>query len=88
MWKFQKARQVWLLRWMFRPDLLRKHDFKLMLQYIVALKGGARERTLRRAEDIVKAGSDGSTELLEKANKIANKRARKVVKVLIAKAPE
>ena len=83
-WKFQKARQVWLLRWMYRGDILAKADFKVLLEYMVDLKGGARDRALEKARALAKEGEaeEDSDKVVEKANKITFKRARKVVKTL------
>ena len=32
-WKFKKARQMWLLRWMYRADIVNKATFKVVGRY-------------------------------------------------------
>ena len=61
-WKFQKIRQSFLLKYTFNPFRLPKPDFKNFLEYIVALKGAARDRLLEEARAIVEGRSSKSEE--------------------------
>ena len=61
-WKFQKIRQSFLLKYTFNPFRLPKPDFKIFLEYIVALKGAARDRLLEEARAIVEGRSSKSDE--------------------------
>lgn len=52
-WKFNKATQAWLLRHAYDPDLVEKDTFKLLLRYVIGLRGAARERLRTEAGAII-----------------------------------
>ncbi|GBB97974.1 hypothetical protein RclHR1_03110006 [Rhizophagus clarus] len=88
-WKFQKTRQIWLLKNAYNEDLLSEDFFKLFLDYIAELLGQSRDRTLEIAQDIInKLGSeqkdDGTTDQIDEKRKeqIKLNRAKAIVRVL------
>ncbi|PKK78242.1 hypothetical protein RhiirC2_770461 [Rhizophagus irregularis] len=52
-WKFQKIRQIWLLKNAYSEDLLSEDFFELFLDYIAELLGQSRDRTLEMAQDMI-----------------------------------
>lgn len=51
-WKFRKAKQSWLLRWMYHPKQVNKAMFTLLLPYLTGLKGAGRDRTYEKAVEV------------------------------------
>ncbi|XP_055349554.1 uncharacterized protein C7orf50 homolog [Paramacrobiotus metropolitanus] len=52
-WKFQKVRQIWLLRNWKNSELLPDDDFTIFLEYIAPLQGGNRNKTAEEAKAVV-----------------------------------
>ncbi|CAG8630564.1 11498_t:CDS:2 [Acaulospora morrowiae] len=52
-WKFQKLRQIWLLKHVYDRDMFPDDFFKIFLDYIADLAGHARESTSKEAQAIV-----------------------------------
>ncbi|KAI9278999.1 hypothetical protein BDA99DRAFT_554592 [Phascolomyces articulosus] len=50
-WKFKKMSQVWCLQHMYDENVMKEDDFKIMLDYMKDMKGQARTKTLREAQD-------------------------------------
>ncbi|KAJ7403615.1 hypothetical protein WISP_150002 [Willisornis vidua] len=72
-WKFQKTRQTWLLLHMYDKEKVPDKYFTILLDYLQGLQGGAREKTVQKAEAFMKEfdGSDGEDpNLLEKCERI------------------
>ena len=53
LWRFQKVRQVWLLKNIYNSELVTDETFDIFINYIAPLKGAARELTLKQAEDVL-----------------------------------
>jgi len=94
-WRFKKAKQVWVLRWMYRADVVNKSLFSIVLEYLTGMQGTARERVLRAAQDIVEEGEPAKTSedttakeenkeqtLAQKLHRRRLKRALQIAKVL------
>ncbi|XP_014107886.1 PREDICTED: uncharacterized protein C7orf50 homolog [Pseudopodoces humilis] len=72
-WKFQKTRQTWLLLHMYDKEKVPDKYFPILLDYLQGLQGGARDKTVQKAEAFMKEfdGSDGEDpNLLEKCERI------------------
>ncbi|RMC17675.1 hypothetical protein DUI87_05339 [Hirundo rustica rustica] len=72
-WKFQKTRQTWLLLHMYDKEKVPDKYFTILLDYLQGLQGGARDKTVQKAEAFMKEfdGSDGKDpNLLEKCERI------------------
>eukprot|EP00743_Colponemidia_sp_Colp-15_P001970 GILK01002143.1.p1 GENE.GILK01002143.1~~GILK01002143.1.p1 ORF type:complete len:251 (-),score=71.65 GILK01002143.1:309-1022(-) len=52
-WKFQKSKQVWLLKHMYDDQLVPAKHFSILVKYLEHLKGNSRDQTLREAKQIV-----------------------------------
>ncbi|RIA83836.1 hypothetical protein C1645_445084 [Glomus cerebriforme] len=52
-WKFQKTRQIWLLKNAYNEELLSEDFFNIFLEYIAELLGHSRNRTFKIARDVV-----------------------------------
>lgn len=76
-WKFQKVRQVWLLKHMYNQDQVSDDDFEILLLYLDGLKGKSREVTVKQAEDIMEKDEDN-----EGTEHVKTERARKIVQLL------
>ncbi|CAG8646692.1 16637_t:CDS:2 [Funneliformis mosseae] len=95
-WKFQKVRQIWLLKNAYNEDLFSDEFFKVFLEYIAELSGKSRHTTLKMAQDIVnkfESEADGTIGEQEGDEKVDQKdvkrneqiklnRAKAVVRVL------
>ncbi|KAJ3232016.1 hypothetical protein HDU81_003343 [Chytriomyces hyalinus] len=56
-WKFQKARQLWVLRHLLDTDNIAPNDFTIAVKYCKELPAGtARTMTLERAQQVVAEG--------------------------------
>ncbi|XP_043944856.1 uncharacterized protein C7orf50 homolog [Protopterus annectens] len=53
-WKFQKARQTWLLQHMYDTDKVPDEYFPVLLEYLEGLRGHARNTTVQKAEEIMR----------------------------------
>ncbi|XP_065114849.1 protein cholesin [Paramisgurnus dabryanus] len=63
-WRFQKTRQTWLLQHMYDSVKVPDSYFEVLLSYLEGLQGAAREKSLQKAEAIVRwegQGDDGDT---------------------------
>ncbi|XP_023792555.1 uncharacterized protein C7orf50 homolog isoform X1 [Cyanistes caeruleus] len=72
-WKFQKTRQTWLLLHMYDKEKVPDKYFPILLDYLQGLQGGARDKTVQKAEAFMKEfdSSDGEDpNLLEKCERI------------------
>ncbi|XP_017922806.1 uncharacterized protein C7orf50 homolog isoform X2 [Manacus vitellinus] len=72
-WKFQKARQTWLLLHMYDKEKVPDKYFTILLDYLQGLQGGARDKTVEKAEAFMKEfdGSDGEApNVLEKCERV------------------
>ncbi|XP_027539232.1 uncharacterized protein C7orf50 homolog isoform X3 [Neopelma chrysocephalum] len=72
-WKFQKTRQTWLLLHMYDKEKVPDKYFTILLDYLQGLQGGARDKTVEKAEAFMKEfdGSDGEDpNVLEKCERI------------------
>ncbi|KAG0232311.1 hypothetical protein BGW42_008277 [Actinomortierella wolfii] len=61
-WKFQKLRQVWLLKHMYDDKELPDTHWPIFLEYIKDLKGAARTATIEEAQKIVDAPDESDSE--------------------------
>ncbi|CAK4996592.1 unnamed protein product [Aphanomyces euteiches] len=78
-WRFKKAKQVWILRWMYRADVVNKALFAIVLEYLGGMQGTARERVLRDAQQIVEA-LDEMEKIDEKDQTLQQKLERRKLK--------
>ncbi|XP_027734020.1 uncharacterized protein C7orf50 homolog isoform X1 [Empidonax traillii] len=72
-WKFQKTRQTWLLLHMYDKEKVPDKYFTILLDYLQGLQGGARDKTVQKAEAFMKEfdGSDGKDpNVLEKCERV------------------
>ncbi|RHY31507.1 hypothetical protein DYB32_003432, partial [Aphanomyces invadans] len=87
-WRFKKAKQVWILRWMYRADVVNKALFTIVLEYLEGMQGTARERVLRDAQQVVEELSklekvdEKDQTLQQKLERRKLKRAFQVAKIL------
>ncbi|KAF0694350.1 Aste57867_14761 [Aphanomyces stellatus] len=87
-WRFKKAKQVWVLRWMYRADVVNKALFTIVLEYLGGMQGVSRERVLREAQEIVETiGNQDKVDekdqtLQQKLERRKLKRAFQIAKVL------
>ncbi|XP_069839982.1 protein cholesin isoform X2 [Dendropsophus ebraccatus] len=79
-WKFQKARQTWLLMNMYDAEKVPAEHFKKLLPYLVGLKGSARETTIKKAEEYMKEYDNRETE--EESDEQRTERIREVLQLL------
>lgn len=82
-WSFQKVRQIWVLRNWKDADKMSDDDFEILLEYVVALKGGSRVKTLEEAKKVVE--NYESTETYGEQDELrrrVNDRATQMVNVL------
>ncbi|KAJ6655964.1 hypothetical protein lerEdw1_004549 [Lerista edwardsae] len=80
-WKFQKARQTWLLLHMYDQDKVPDEYFSVLLRYLEGLQGSARTVTVQKAEAFMqKYDSPGAEDpaLAERCERI-----RKVLQLLL-----
>ncbi|KAA0705035.1 hypothetical protein E1301_Tti017822 [Triplophysa tibetana] len=61
-WKFQKTRQTWLLQNMFDRVKVPDSYFGVLLAYLEGLRGSAKEKTLQKAEALVRWEGQGEGE--------------------------
>ncbi|RHZ89186.1 hypothetical protein Glove_18g101 [Diversispora epigaea] len=52
-WKFQKIRQIWLLKHVYDKNMFPDEFFQIFLEYITDMTGHARESTLKEAQNII-----------------------------------
>ncbi|TPX71777.1 hypothetical protein SpCBS45565_g00855 [Spizellomyces sp. 'palustris'] len=71
-WKFQKVRQVWILRNLWYTHQLNDEAFALALQYIKDLSHKAREETIDEAKEIIRL-TDPKATIPKKGEQIGNK---------------
>ncbi|XP_066497002.1 uncharacterized protein C7orf50 homolog [Tiliqua scincoides] len=79
-WKFQKARQTWLLLHMYDKVKVPDKYFSILLRYLEGLQGSARHMTVQKAEDFMQKCDGLETEdpaLVEKCERV-----RKVLQLL------
>ena len=55
-WKFQKLRQVFLLRYIYDADVIGKEEFEMLLSYLEGLEGRARANVLEEAKKLLDEG--------------------------------
>ncbi|XP_074642879.1 cholesin-like [Tubulanus polymorphus] len=82
-WHFKKTRQVWLLRNLYDSDKISDKHFQSLLEYMVDMKGKARESTIEQAEKMIETDppsdseAEGSDKLKEKSD-----RAKQILQML------
>lgn len=81
-WKFQKGRQIWLLKHMYNKEKMLDSDFEILLQYLATMKGSARDRTLQQAESLIKKYDEDESKTDGKDTQLYT-RAREVVQLLV-----
>ncbi|EQC29636.1 hypothetical protein SDRG_12640 [Saprolegnia diclina VS20] len=79
-WRFKKAKQVWILRWMYRADVVNKALFTIVLEYLGGMQGTARDRVLREAQDVVDATKDDGEKVPEAEQTLEQKLLRRKLK--------
>ncbi|OQR92481.1 hypothetical protein ACHHYP_03672 [Achlya hypogyna] len=80
-WRFKKAKQVWILRWMYRADVVNKALFTIVLEYLGGMQGTARTRVWREAQDVIDAATkDGEDKVPEAEQTLEQKLARRKLK--------
>ncbi|XP_076345335.1 uncharacterized protein LOC143244478 isoform X2 [Tachypleus tridentatus] len=52
-WSFKKIQQIWLLKNLYQMEQISDDDFDILLEYLVGLKGAARDRLVREAEKFI-----------------------------------
>jgi len=68
-WKFNKARQTWLLQNMFDTEAVDDESFAILLDYLQPLKGQARSETIKQSEAKVNE-TDAEFLVMERARMI------------------
>jgi len=68
-WKFNKARQTWLLQNMFNTEAVDDESFAILLDYLRPLKGQARSETIKQSEAKVNE-TDAEFLVMERARMI------------------
>eukprot|EP01130_Rhizamoeba_saxonica_P011043 TRINITY_DN4572_c0_g1_i1.p1 TRINITY_DN4572_c0_g1~~TRINITY_DN4572_c0_g1_i1.p1 ORF type:complete len:129 (+),score=29.41 TRINITY_DN4572_c0_g1_i1:109-495(+) len=83
-WKFQKVRQVWLLKNLYNVELITKKHFRYLLQYIDGLRGNWRQILIDQAESFIEEYNDdlNSLDSEDETTEIKYKRCKKVRKKL------
>jgi len=70
-WKFQKHRQIWLLRHMYDVQKITEKKFRWLLAYLADSKGKSREKTIDDAKTYLDNKSNAvNTEQLDRARRI------------------
>merc|ERR1711935_585237 len=64
-WKFQKSKQVWLLRNMFHLENVPAKHFKIMVNYIESIKGQGRKAVIEQCRQMLGDKSKMSYDPLE-----------------------
>ena len=64
-WKFQKSKQVWLLRNMFHLENVPAKHFKIMINYIDSIKGQGRKAVIEQCRQMLGDKSKMSWDPLE-----------------------
>ncbi|CAL8093763.1 unnamed protein product [Orchesella dallaii] len=81
-WKFEKLKQTCLLKYCLNTDLIDDTRFETLLEYIVSIKGAARQATLTEMQSVVTkfevAGGNASTEITD----VMYDRARQIIQML------
>ncbi|XP_067942493.1 uncharacterized protein C7orf50 homolog [Watersipora subatra] len=77
-WKFSKVRQTWLLRHWSNTEILDDERFAVLLEYMSALKGQARETTSKEASELLEKHKDAS----EANSKVVIRRATQILQML------
>lgn len=77
-WKFQKIRQIWILRNMYYPSMMDDDSFKHCIKYMANMSDKAKHETLEEANEIIREKSEGQQLLTE----TIVKRARKIIRKL------
>jgi hypothetical protein len=80
-WKFQKSKQIWLLKNMYSVDAIPSKHFKIMKKYVKSLQGQVRERILEEALAVVETPKKLELTLIEKALEEEAKEQMKEVKI-------
>ncbi|KAJ1677639.1 hypothetical protein EV182_005744 [Spiromyces aspiralis] len=65
-WKFQKARQIWILKHVYKPQHVPDELFGLAIEYLESIKGGARKLAKQYAKDHIKSAE----KLIKKAESL------------------
>ncbi|XP_013782013.1 uncharacterized protein C7orf50 homolog [Limulus polyphemus] len=53
-WSFKKIQQIWLLKNLYQTEQISDDEFEILLEYLVGLKGAARERLVEEAEKLIR----------------------------------
>ena len=64
-WRFQKSKQVWLLKNMFNLEKVPAKYFKIMISYIESIEGNTKERVLEEALEMIENKDQISFDELE-----------------------
>ncbi|OQS07944.1 hypothetical protein THRCLA_00069 [Thraustotheca clavata] len=80
LWRFKKAKQVWILRWMYRADVVNKALFSIVLEYLGGMQGTARDRVLREAQVVIEATKDSENQTTEAEQTLEQKLQRRKMK--------
>jgi len=95
-WRFQKARQSWLLRNMYNKSSVTSEMFKLLLEYLVGLQGNRIKTLIEEAENeilvlkkekeqqssAILPGKEQNEEIVEHEKRVKLRRAKKIRRVL------
>ncbi|KAF5370143.1 hypothetical protein D9758_001288 [Tetrapyrgos nigripes] len=59
-WKFNKARQNWLIRNVWSPAKIPESQMPLVLQYLANVQGGTRENLVKTCQQLLESPADGA----------------------------
>ena len=80
-WKFNKSKQIWILKNLYDRNALPRSYFKIALQYLDGLQGNQRNVLKNQAKTILEK-EDGDAEN-DKTYRKQCKRAQKILEVLV-----
>lgn len=60
-WKFCKTMQTYLMKEMWNYNVVDKKTFKILVEYLKDIKGAARDRLIKSANEIIEISNNPST---------------------------
>ncbi|KAJ1918702.1 hypothetical protein H4219_002424 [Mycoemilia scoparia] len=52
-WKFQKSKQIWIVKNVYKPAFIKDEDLPLVLEYMKTMKGGVCGRVAQEAQKLI-----------------------------------
>ena len=81
-WKFEKLKQVFLLKHALDPQVISDSHFELLLRYVASIRGHARKTTLSEMETQLNNYEEKQTKNPSESDSLKYARARQMVQML------